>query len=49
MIYKIGVLKNLAKFMGKPICWNHFLNKAAGLRPAILLKGHFSAGVSYEF
>ena len=27
IIYKIGVLKNLAKFMGKHLCWNLFLIK----------------------
>ena len=27
IIYKVGVLKNLAKFKGKPHCWNHFLIK----------------------
>ena len=34
IIYKIGVLKNLAKFMGKHFCWNHFLRKlqASGLQ-----------------
>ena len=34
MIDKIGVLKNLAKFIGKHICWNHFLIKlqASGLQ-----------------
>ena len=25
--YKIGVLKNLAKFKRKHLCWNLFLNK----------------------
>ena len=32
MFYKIVVLKNFAKFTGKPLCWSHFLNKAAGLK-----------------
>ena len=25
MFYKIGVLKNLAKFLGKHMCWSYFL------------------------
>ena len=31
-----GVLKNFAKFTGKPLCWSIFLNKVEGLSPAIL-------------
>ena len=27
MIYKIGVLKNFAKFTGRHLCWSHFLIK----------------------
>ena len=33
-----GVLRNFAKFTGKHLCQNRFLNKVAGLRPATLLK-----------
>ena len=33
-----GVLRNLAKFNGKHLCQSLFFNKAAGLRPATLLK-----------
>ena len=32
------VLRNFAKFTGKHLCQSLFLNKVAGLRPAILLK-----------
>ena len=35
---KNGVLRNFAKFAGKHLCQSLFLNKVAGLRPAILLK-----------
>ena len=35
---KKGVLGNFAKFTGKHLCQSIFFNKAAGLRPAILLK-----------
>ena len=38
MFLKIGVLKNLANFTGKHLCWSLFFNKVAGLRPATLLK-----------
>ena len=27
MFYKIGVLKNFTKFIGKHLCWSHFLIK----------------------
>ena len=33
-----NVLRNLAEFTGKHLCQNFFFNKAAGLRPATLLK-----------
>ena len=33
-----GVLKNLAKFTEKYLCWSPFFNKVAGLRPVTLLK-----------
>ena len=32
---KIGVLKNLEKFMGKHLCWSLLFNKDAGERPAM--------------
>ena len=32
------VLKNLAKFTGKHLCWSLFFNKVAGLMSATLLK-----------
>ena len=35
---KKGVLKNFAKFTGKPLCQSLFFDKIAGLRPATLLK-----------
>ena len=33
-----GVLRNFAKFLGKHLCQSLFFNKAAGFRPATLLK-----------
>ena len=33
-----GVLKTLAKFTGKHLCWSLFFNKVAGLQPSSLLK-----------
>ena len=38
VLYKRGVLKKFAKFTEKHLCLSLFLNRAAGLRPAILLK-----------
>ena len=38
VFYKKGVLGNFAKFTGKHMCRSFFLNSAAGLRPATLLK-----------
>ena len=38
ILFKTGVLKNYAIFTEKYLCWSLFLNKVAGLRPAILLK-----------
>ena len=35
---KKGVLESFAKFTGKHLCQSIFFNKAAGLRPATLLK-----------
>ena len=43
MLYKITVL-NLAKFVGKYLCWSPLFNKGADLRPLTLLKGHSSTG-----
>ena len=39
------VLKNFAKFTGKHLCQSFIFNKAAGLRPATLLKRNSGAGV----
>ena len=33
IFYKTSVLKNLAKFTGKHVCWKFFFNKVAGLQP----------------
>ena len=38
MFFKIGVLKNLAYFKGKHVCWSLFLIKLQALSPATLLK-----------
>ena len=38
VFYKKSVLRNFAKFTGKNLRQNLFLNKVAGLRPATLLK-----------
>ena len=38
VFFKKAVLKNFAKFLGKYLCQSLFSNKAAGLRPAALLK-----------
>ena len=37
-VCKKGVLRNFTKFKGKHLCQSLFINKNAGLRPAILLK-----------
>ena len=42
---KKGFLRNFAKFTGKHLCQNLFFNKAAGLRPVILLKKSLWTGV----
>ena len=39
-----GVLEKFAKFSGKHLCQSLFLNKVAGLRPAISLKKDSDAG-----
>ena len=44
MFCKKGVLKNIAKFTGKHLCQNLFLNKIAGLRPATSLKKRSGTG-----
>ena len=38
---KKGVIRNLTKFTGKPLCQSLFFNKVAGLRLATLLKKRF--------
>ena len=38
LFYKKSVLRYFTKFTGKHLCHGLFLNKAAGLRPATLLK-----------
>ena len=38
MFYKIGVLKNFAKFTGKQMCWSLFLNDSTSWRKTTLLK-----------
>ena len=45
MLYKIVVLKNFANSTGKHLCWNLFLKKVAGWRPATLLKTDSDTGV----
>ena len=37
MIFKIGVLKNYAKFTGKHLCWSLFWIKLRSWRPSTLL------------
>ena len=37
VFYKKGALRNFAKFTGKHLCWNIFLNKIPDLRPVTLL------------
>ena len=44
-----GVLRNFAKFTGKHLCHNLFLNKVWGLRPATLLKERLTHLFSCEF
>ena len=38
VFFKKCVLKKFAKFTGKQLCQIHFFNKAAGLKPATLLR-----------
>ena len=45
MFYKIGVLKNVAKFTGKRLCWSHFLIKLQTFRPAAFLKSDPSTSI----
>ena len=42
---KVGVLKNVANFTGKHLCWNIFLIKLQALSPATLLKRHSNTDV----
>ena len=44
MFFKIGVLRNVAIFTGKHLCWSHFLIKLQALRPPTLFKTDFSTG-----
>ena len=44
-----GVLKTFAKFTGKHLCQNLFLNRVTGLRPATLLKRDSGAGAFLRF
>ena len=45
VFYKNGVLRNFTKFTGVHLCQSLFCNKAAGLRPAALLKKDSGTGV----
>ena len=45
MFFKIGVLKNLANFTGKQLCWSLFLIELEAARPETLLKRDSSTGV----
>ena len=45
MFFKIGVLKNFAKFTGKQLARVPFLKKVGGLWPATLLKKDSGTGV----
>ena len=41
-VFKIGVLKNFKIFIGKHLCWSHFLIQQPVLWAATLLKGDFN-------
>ena len=45
MFFKIGVLRNIAIFTEKHLCWSLFLIKLQALRAATLFKTDFSTGV----
>ena len=45
MFYKIVLLKNFGKLLGKHLCQNFFLDKVAHIKPATLLRGDFSTDV----
>ena len=45
MLYKIGILKYLAKFTEETPVLESLFNKVAGLRPSTLLKRHSRTGV----
>ena len=45
MFFKIGVLKNVAIFEGKHLCWNFLLIRPQAWRPANLLKRDSNTGV----
>ena len=45
MFYKVSILKNLAKFTGKHLCWRHFLIKMWAQRPATSLENDSDTGL----
>ena len=45
IFFKIGVLKNFAKFTRKQPCWSLFLITLQAWKPATLLKGDSNTGV----
>ena len=49
MFFKLGVLKNLAKFTGKPQCCTIFLIMFQAFKHAILLKGDSSQAFFCKF
>ena len=46
---KKGVLRNFAKFTGKPLCQSLFCNKVAGLRQQVFDWGAWFVILSYEY
>ena len=46
---KKAVLKNVAIFTGKHLCWSLFLIKLRAFRPATILKRDSNTGVSFEY
>ena len=45
MFYKVCILKNLAKFTGKHLCWRHFLIKMWAQRLATSLENDSDTGL----
>ena len=45
MFYKVSILKNLAKFTRKHLCWRHFLIKMWAQRPATSLENDSDTGL----